>query len=99
MSMLFARLLRRFITVGTLRIVDASGRAHTLNGRELGPEVTMRVHSKRAQRRLLWRPALAVGEAYMDGTLTVEGGDLYPLMDLINRNIFRAGHNPLSRLQ
>ena len=35
----------------------------------------------------------------MDGTLTVEGGDLYPLMDLINRNIFRAGYNPLSRLQ
>ena len=97
--MLFARLLRRFITVGTLRIVDASGRVHTLNGRERGPEVTMRVHGKRAQRRLLWRPALAVGGAYTDGTLTVEGGDLYPLMDLINRNIFRAGHNPLSRLQ
>lgn len=35
----------------------------------------------------------------MDGSLTVEGGDLYPLMDLFNRNIFRAGYNPLSRLQ
>jgi cyclopropane-fatty-acyl-phospholipid synthase len=47
---------------------------------------------------LLWRPALAVGEAYMDGSLTVDGGDVYPLLDLINRNIFRAGYNPLSRL-
>ncbi len=97
--MLFARLLRPLITVGTLRIVDARGRVHTLKGGELGPEVTMRVHGSRAQRRLLWRPALAVGEAYMDGSMTVEGGDLYPLMDLINRNIFRAGHNPLSRMQ
>ncbi len=74
--MLFAWFLRPLITVGTLRIVDASGRVHTLKGRDLGPEVTMRVHGRRAQRRLLWRPALAVGEAYMDGTVTVEGGDL-----------------------
>jgi cyclopropane-fatty-acyl-phospholipid synthase len=97
--MLFARLLQPFITVGTLRIVDSGGRVHTLRGRELGPEVTMQVHRSRSQRRLLWRPAMAVGEAYMDGSLTVEGGDLYPLMDLFNRNIFRAGYNPLSRLQ
>jgi cyclopropane-fatty-acyl-phospholipid synthase len=97
--MLFARLLRPLITLGTLRIVDASGRVHTLRGGDLGPEVTVRVHGSRAQRRLLWRPAIAVGEAYMDGSMTVDGGNLYPLMDLINRNIFRAGHNPLSRMQ
>jgi cyclopropane-fatty-acyl-phospholipid synthase len=97
--MLFARVLRSFITVGTLRIVDASGRVHMLKGREPGPEATMRIHNRRTQRRLLWRPALALGEAYMDGTLTVEGGDLFPLMDLFNRNIFRAGYNPLSQLQ
>ena len=97
--MLFARLLRPLITVGTLRIIDAGGRVHTLEGTELGPEVTMRIHGSRAQRRLLWQPAIAVGEAYMDGSMTVEGGDLYPLMDLINRNIFRAGQNPLSRMQ
>jgi cyclopropane-fatty-acyl-phospholipid synthase len=72
---------------------------HTLEGAELGPEVTMRIHGSRAQRRLLWQPAIAVGEAYMDGSMTVEGGDLYPLMDLINRNIFHAGKNPLSRMQ
>ena len=97
--MLFARLLRPFITVGTLHIVDASGHVHTLEGGEPGPEAAMRVHDKRTERRLLWKPAVAVGEAYMDGTVTVEGGNLYPLMDLINRNIFRAGYNPLSRLQ
>jgi cyclopropane-fatty-acyl-phospholipid synthase len=97
--MLFARLLRPLITIGTLRIVDASGRVHTLKGFHPGREVTMRIHDRRIHRRLLWRPALAVGEAYMDGTITVEGGDLYPLMDLINLNIFHAGQNSLSRLQ
>jgi cyclopropane-fatty-acyl-phospholipid synthase len=96
--MLFAHLLRPFIIVGALRIVDASGRVHMLRGHEPGPDVTMRIHSRRVQRRLLWRPVMAVGEAYMDGTLTVDGGDVYPLLDLINRNVFRAGYNPLSRL-
>ena len=78
--MLFARVLRSFVTVGVLHIVDASGRVHVLKGLEPGPEATMRIHSRRTQWRLLWRPALALGEAYMDGTLTVEGGDLYPLI-------------------
>ncbi len=58
----------------------------------------MRLHNRSVERRLLWRPAMAVGEAYMDGSLTVDGGDVYPLLDLINRNTFRAGYNPLSRL-
>jgi|SoiMethySBSTD1v2_1073268.scaffolds.fasta_scaffold354840_2 cyclopropane-fatty-acyl-phospholipid synthase len=96
--MLFARLLRSFIAVGTLRIVDSRGRVHTLGGHVPGPDVTMRVHGRGVQRRLFWRPAMTVGEAYMDGTLTVDGGDVYPLLDLINRNIFRAGYIPLRRL-
>jgi len=96
--MLFALLLRPFITVGTLSIVDVGGRTHMLKGQEPGPVVTMRVHNQHVQRRLLWRPAMAVGEGYMDGTLTIDGGDVYPLLDLLNRNIFRVGYNPLSRL-
>ncbi len=37
--------------------------------------------------RLAFRPRLALGEAYMDGRLTVERGDLYDLLDLLGRNI------------
>src|SRR5688572_15490093 len=96
--MLFARLLRSFMTIGTLRIVDAGGLVHTIRGHDPGPDVTMRLHKRSVERRLLWRPAMALGEAYMDGSLTVDGGDVYPLLDLINRNTFRAGYNPLSRL-
>ncbi len=97
--MLFARLLRPFITVGTLHIKDAGGRVHTLKGAEPGPEVTMVVKDRATERRLLWRPALSVGEAYMDGKIAVEDGDLYPLMDLFNRNIFAAGENPLTKIE
>ena len=97
--MLFARLLRPFITVGTLHVEDASGRVHTLKGSEPGPEVTMRVHDRATERRLLWRPSLSVGEAYMDGTISVEGGDVYPLLDLVNRNIFRGSQRPFDKIE
>ena len=33
------------------------------------------------QRRLVLNPSLAAGEAYMDGTLTVEDGTLYDFLD------------------
>ena len=41
--MLFARLLRPFITLGTLRIVDAGGLVHTIRGHDPGPDVTIRL--------------------------------------------------------
>jgi len=47
----------------------------------------MRVHTWWTGLRLALRPRLAFGEAYMDGTLTVEDGDLYDLLDLLGRNM------------
>lgn len=57
------------------------------------PAVAIRV----ADRRLLWRlflkPELAVGEAYMDGSLEVENGDIYDLLDLCLANLgWRYAH-------
>lgn len=97
--MLLIHLFKRFITVGTLHITDADGKTYTLKGSLPGPEAGFRIHSRRARLRLLFRPALALGEGYTDGSITPTHGDLYHLLDLLNRNIFRAGYNPLSRLQ
>ena len=86
--MLLARALSRVLGEGQLTIIDAAGRAHRLQGRRDGPAVTMRLHTRWVGLRLLLRPRLAFGEAYMDGTLTVEdGGDIYALLDLLGRNM------------
>src|SRR5690242_19975616 len=85
--MLLARLLSRVIGEGQLTIIDAAGRPHRLQGGREGPAVTIRVHSRWTGARLLLRPRLAIGEAYMDGTLTVEDGDIYALLDLLGRNM------------
>jgi len=43
-------------------------------------------------RKLVLNPELALGEAYMDGTLTVENDDLPSMLDLLTRNAAAAGH-------
>ena len=86
--MLLAKVLSRVVGEGQLTIIDAAGQPHRLAGSKPGPAVTMRVHDRWTEWRLLMRPRLAFGESYMDGTLTIEdGGDLYALLDLLGRNI------------
>ena len=74
------------------------GRPHRIEGARPGPSVTLRVHSWWTGVRVALRPRLALGEAYMDGTLTVEdGGDIYDLLDLLGRNIAALEATPLVR--
>src|SRR5262245_3516268 len=85
--MLLARVLARVLDDGQLTVIDADGRVHRLSGRRPGPAVTLRIHDKWTDLRLALRPRLALGEAYMDGKITLENGaDLYDLLDLLGRN-------------
>lgn len=86
--MLLARVLARVVGEGQLTIIDAAGKSHRIEGTRPGPSVTLRIHSWWTGVRLTLRPRLALGEAYMNGALTVEnGGDIYDLLDLLGRNI------------
>jgi cyclopropane-fatty-acyl-phospholipid synthase len=72
------------VKAGTLHLIDWKGRRHSYGSGE--PEVTVRLHDRSTAMRLLVDPELAAGEAYMDGTLTVEQGDIYDLLDLVMKN-------------
>src|SRR5262245_31201550 len=96
--MLASHFFRYLITVGTLTVVDAGGKPHRFAGRA-GPQVTIRLHDKALHHRLVLDPYLTVGEAYMDGTLTVEDGTIYDALDLACRNVERLDSFPLQRLQ
>ena len=84
--MLLDRVLDALIKTGTLTLIDAKGRRHTASGAP-GPEVTVRLHDAALNRSLVFDPALKVGEAYMDGTLTVEDGDVYDFLSLAVMNL------------
>ena len=95
--MLFARVLSRALGEGQLTIIDAAGRSHRVQGARPGPAVTIRFHGRWTGLRLLLRPRLALGEAFMDGELTVENGDIYDLLDLLGRNMAAFETTPFVR--
>lgn len=88
---LFNRLLDGLIKAGSLTIIDAAGKSRTFSGTRGGPSVTMRIHTKAAQRRLAFNPSLTLGEEYMNGHITVENGDIYDLLEVITMNLGGAG--------
>jgi cyclopropane-fatty-acyl-phospholipid synthase len=88
---LLRSVLRRVLHRGTLTIRSPDGRVYEFgNG---NPAITIGVTDWATIRRLLLNPDLALGEAYMDGTLVVENGDIYELLDLCLRNLgWHGGH-------
>ncbi len=92
--MLVAKLLKSTLRVGTLNLIDARGRTHRFAGTP-SPEVTIRLHNKTLEYRLYLNPDLALGEAYMDGSLTIEKGSLDGLAEIIASNMKYAGSDRL----
>jgi cyclopropane-fatty-acyl-phospholipid synthase len=90
-------LFQRVITIGHLTVVDARGRSYDFAGSS-GPSVAIRLHDTALHWRLLVRPRLFLPEAYMDGTLTIEEGTLFDLVDLLAANIERLPDGILGRL-
>jgi len=87
--MLLAHLLRHIIRRGRLTLIDSAGRSYSF-GEPPGPVAAIRVHTRALERRMFWNPRIAVGEAYMDGTLTMEQGDIYDFLSLVMGNISTA---------
>ncbi len=83
--LLLSKLLNRLVRRGTLNVISPSGTVHTFAGTPT-PAVTIRLHDRSLSRRLVLRPELSMGEAYMDGTLTVEDGTLYDFLRLLTTN-------------
>src|SRR3954463_4149920 len=75
MDRLLRYFLGQFIRRGTMTFTAASGDQFTC-GDGTGQPVSVRFLSAATERRILLNPELALGEAYMDGTLVVENGSI-----------------------
>ena len=95
--MLIARFLQSVIRSGDLRLIDAGGKEWRF-GDGGAPRSTIRLHDKRLHARLLTNPKLHLGEAYMDGSLTIEEGTLYDLIDVVATNLERVERHRLQKL-
>lgn len=96
--MLLSNLLNRLVQTGQLTVIDASGK-HLRFGTDSAPAVTIRLHDRRLHHRLLVNPELYLGEAYMDGTLTIEQGSLYDLLHVCTVNAAALTQHPLQRVR
>ncbi|HIA80698.1 MAG TPA: class I SAM-dependent methyltransferase, partial [Rhodospirillales bacterium] len=91
--MVLKTILKKLIRVGTLTIVDASGRLHIFSGRS-GSTVKVHLHNKFIPWRMVITPTMAIGEGYMEGHLTVEDGTIYDFLSLLGQNIETHGQHP-----
>jgi cyclopropane-fatty-acyl-phospholipid synthase len=81
------------IAAGRLTVTSADGRRHVLEGSAPGPEARVRITDAKLLRRMLVIPDLFLGEAYMDGTLAVEEGSLYDVLDFFALNLMPRAHD------
>jgi cyclopropane-fatty-acyl-phospholipid synthase len=85
-------MLRSIVREQALRVVDHKGCSHLVGD---GTAVaTIRLRAKWLEYRLALNPALALGEAYMEGLLVVEDGKLYEFLEVLARNYGKLGTNP-----
>ena len=91
---LLSTLMKRFVQVGTLTILDAEGNPHIFKGTP-GPEVTIQLKDRKLYRSLFLNPELHAGEAYMDGTLTIEKGTIRDFLVLAELNGNNLRKHPL----
>ena len=79
--------LSRAIQRGELTVTFPGGRTHTYGTPDPAlPSVAVTFHDRRLLLALLRDPSLAAGEAFMDGRLTIERGDILSFIDLATGN-------------
>jgi len=98
--MILDQFLRHLIARGTLHVTFANGRQQTFGGSEPGPNIAIKIADRATERRLFLNPELAAGEAFMDGKVTIENGDIYDFLELCLMNLgWGAREHWIQRLQ
>lgn len=84
---LMDRFLGRIIRQGRLDLTDHTGRTRSFGVVTPGfPDVAVRLADADVARFIALRPRLGAGEAYMDGRLIIERGDIMQLIELVRAN-------------
>lgn len=84
---LIDRFLGSVVKQGRLTVTMPSGQSRTVGTSAPGfPEVAIRLTDDKVARDVLLDPRLGAGEAYMDGRIVIEQGDIMSLVQLLRAN-------------
>jgi len=78
-------MLGGLVKKGSLTIIDHQGNAH-VHGDGGDPKATLQLHDPKLYRAIFINPELVAGEAYMDETLTFDGGSIRDLLKVFHVN-------------
>ncbi len=92
-----SNMMKSFVRVGTLKIIDADGKVHVFSGQP-GPNVTMRLSDRSLYHKLVFNPELNAGEAYMDGRMSFEDSTLRDFLTLFSLNRLSLASYPLQKV-
>ncbi|MDE2185060.1 MAG: class I SAM-dependent methyltransferase, partial [Alphaproteobacteria bacterium] len=84
LGLILSPLMRR----GTLEVVTADGARRSYGAGE--PRVTVRFHDRAGPWQLGLRPDFMLGQLYMDGRMTVEGGSIADVLELLLSNLSQS---------
>src|ERR1700733_3808107 len=96
--MLWSKLLNYLVKSGDLTVIDATGKSHAFGVAGQKPKSVIRLHDKALHYQLFFYPEFYLGEAYMNGTLTLEEGNLNDFIELLAINASALGPNILEKI-
>jgi cyclopropane-fatty-acyl-phospholipid synthase len=82
MDRLLRYVFKQFVRRGTMTVTTAKGTTFAC-GDGTGTPVAVRFVTAKAERRILFNPELALGEAWMDGTFLVEKGSIADVLAIL----------------
>ena len=91
-------MMKSFVKVGSLKVVDAEGKTHMFGGTKPGPNVTMKLTDPTLYKKLFFNPEMHAGEAYMDGRMTFPDSNLRDFLTLFSVNRLSLGAQPVQKV-
>ena len=96
---LLSRFLPKIINKGRLTVIDSRGGISNFGADGELANVTIRFHDRWVPARIALNPQLATAEAYMNGRLTIEKGDLRQFLSLAMKDLHQAQGTALDRFR
>ena len=96
--MQLARFLNKLFKIGGFVLIDANLNKYIIGSPGKDNPITVKLLDKKLHYKLLFFPDLYLGEAYADGVLKIENGDLTDFLNLALKNLGRNETNIFSQL-
>jgi len=96
--MQLARFLNKLFKKGGFILIDASSNKYIIGSPEKDNPITVKLLDKKLNYKLLFYPDLYFGEAYADGKIKIENGNLTDFLNLTFKNIGRNEINIFGKI-